>query len=127
MSTAPAETKPTATFKQPFIVLSLFVVILVVLLGVCAWDCALLRIRISFADEQIRIFEEMRARASQSEPGAATGYLKYMLAYYPSGTKQLKGSQLDQIVEQSRQNAIARIVADVRFRTGSTITTDPVE
>ena len=40
--------------------------------------------------------------------------LDYVVNYYPSGTKQKTGSELDQIVERARKNAEDDIIAYLR-------------
>lgn len=115
----------TGSFKKPFLVLSVITLILTVLYGKCVWDHTMLSIRMSFAEEQIKIIEDMRVKASQSEISEAVEYLEYALNYYPSGTKQIQGSRLDRIVESARANAVARIICDLRSRTGEDFGDDP--
>jgi hypothetical protein len=82
-------------------------------------------IRVSHANEQTHIFDEMIEKATvasrQDPPNvrAAVSYLKYVNQYYPSGTKQTTGSQLDRIVERSRLNAERQIKDILRAATGS--------
>lgn len=61
-----------------------------------------------FAREQVGIFHEMIEQA-RANPSDAHGCLEYVRNYYPSGTKQVEGSKLDQIVEGCRSHAIAEI------------------
>lgn len=79
---------------------------------------SLLRLRVSFAEEQTAIVEQMNTEARAGDPLAAVDYLEYTINYYPSGTKQSKGSKLDQIVERARRNAVQQIIADLRAKTG---------
>lgn len=115
----------TTRFKSTLIALSVVIVILAVLYGKCLWNHTLLSVRLSFADEQIKIFDDMRIKASHSELREAAGYLEYTLNYYPSGSKQTPGSPLDHIVENARANAVARIINDLRNRTGEDFGDDP--
>ena len=86
---------------------------------------SLLRLRVSFAEEQTAIFEQMNTEARAGDPLAAVDYLEYTINYYSSGTKQPKGSKLDQIVERARRNAVQQIVADLRAKTGEDHGDDP--
>ena len=52
-------------------------------------------------------------------------YLEYALWYYPSGTKQTKGSGLDQVVERARQCAVREIIEILRSRTRKDFGDDP--
>jgi hypothetical protein len=92
---------------------------------------AMFSISIAFADEQTAIFEEMADKAatalSQDPPDVAEaiGCLQYVHHYYPSGTKQLSGSRLDQIVERSRTAAGQRIIEQLRAATGQDFGDEP--
>lgn len=111
--------------KKTLIVLSVIIIILTALSAKCICDRAILSIRMSFALEQVDVFNEMRVRASKSELGEAAACLEYVLHYYPSGTKQIQGSQLDRLVEDARENSMARIISDLRSRTGKDFGDDP--
>lgn len=78
----------------------------------------MLRIQVAFASEQTQIFDEMRTRALDSDASGAAACLEYVVAYYPSGTKQETGSRLDRIVERERGVAVRDIVAHLRTKTG---------
>ncbi len=84
-----------------------------------------LRVRIALADEQTAIFDDMRVKAEPADAAKALDYLEYALRYYPSGTKQTEGSQLDRIVERARQNALREIIAGLRVKTGKNLGDDP--
>lgn len=111
--------------KTLLVVLSAVVVILSALYAKGHWDYVLLSVRLAFAEDQIRIFDDMRIKASQSDANGSVGCLEYVLNYYPSGTKQIRGSQLDRIVETARANAVARILSDLRHKTGNDFGDDP--
>jgi len=81
-------------------------------------------VQIAFADEQTAIFDEMR-RLTQESAAADVRYLDYTLWYYPSGSKQTKGSGLDRVVERARQCAMREIIAILRSRTGKDFGDDP--
>ena len=61
----------------------------------------MLTIRVAFASEQTQIFEDMRAKALRSDAETAANCLRYVVWYYPSGSKQEVGSRLDRMVERS--------------------------
>jgi hypothetical protein len=81
------------------------------------WSNVTLKLQAKFAQEQIRVFDEMSNRALSANPAQAAECLNYVLTYYPSGTKQERGSALDQIVEQQRERAIQEIITMLRVRT----------
>jgi hypothetical protein len=66
-------------------------------------------VQIAFADEQTAIFDQM-TRQTEESPTVDLGYLEYTLSYYPSGTKQTKGSSLDRVVERARCCAVQEII-----------------
>ena len=82
-------------------------------------------IRIAFAEEQCQIFTEMADKAAaalsshQSDVKAAVQCLKYAHNYYPSGTKQVAGSNLDAIVENARRASEQRIIEILKATTDS--------
>jgi hypothetical protein len=63
-------------------------------------------------------------RQSPPDTQAAVGYLEYAHNYYPSGTKQVRGSRLDRIVERSRSLAELRIIQMLRVVTGQELGDD---
>ena len=76
-------------------------------------------LRVTFADEQTHIFEEMRSQALAGDTTNAAQRLEYVVGYYPSGTKQQQASFLDRVVERSRARATTDIIAHLRSTTGS--------
>lgn len=98
-------------------VLSVLVVMLAML---CIWlmrQQAKATEQAEFAQEQIRIFNELSNRALVGNPAQSAEYLRRVVTYYPSGTKLESGSPLDQIVELQRQRAIQEIITMLRVRT----------
>jgi hypothetical protein len=81
-------------------------------------------VQIAFADEQTAIFDQMRRQTEESAV-VDVGYLEYALSYYPSGTKQTKGSTLDRVVERARRCAVREIIGILRSRTGKDFGDDP--
>jgi hypothetical protein len=85
--------------------------------------CALLawlnfqhQIRLRFAVGQIQTIEQLQERAlSSNQPEE---YLQAILNFYPSGTKQIRATKLDWIVENARSNALRLVIADLRIKTG---------
>jgi len=78
----------------------------------------MLHVRTTFAREQLDVFMDMRDRALKAEPEESVDCLRYLVEYYPTGTKQIRGSDLDLMVEQSRSEMIRQIIADLRRKTG---------
>lgn len=67
---------------------------------------ALLEIRVAFALETVGIIEDL---ARPEKPVAGNDLTETVVGiegYYPSGTKQVTGSRLDQLVEKYRRLAI---------------------
>jgi hypothetical protein len=112
-------------YKPLTIALSLACVGLIVLSGCLLWSYGRLKIRVAFASEQTRIFEEMRTQALQSDSTVAAGCLEYVVRYYSSGSKQETGSRLDRIVERERAFAVRDIVAYLRHKTGQDLGESP--
>lgn len=103
--------------------LSLLLLVLVVLLAWTFLQLGVITVRVAFAEEQTRIFEEMRRQASESlaqEPPdvkKAVGSLEYAYHYYASGTKQTKDSPLDRVVERARRSCVREIIQTLRAST----------
>lgn len=84
-----------------------------------------LKLSVAFADGQVKIFEDMKAAASgTTDPQKLSEQLKYVINYYPSGSKQAIGTQLDRIVETARSNAVAAIIFRLRATTGKDLGSD---
>lgn len=80
---------------------------------------------IIFADEQIRIFHLMQNEIYQSkDPYDMAVKLNYIVSYYPSGTKQEKGSRLDCIVETVRKNVTSDVINFLKRSTGKDFGSD---
>jgi hypothetical protein len=85
-----------------------------------------LKFHVAFAEDQVSIFEQMVTSSNgASDPHRITGFLAYVVNYYPSGSKQIKDTPLDRIVETSRSNAIAKIVIRLKNVTGKGLGDDP--
>jgi hypothetical protein len=113
------------SYKRAFFLTAFLGLVLIAVAGKLLYDHLLLSLRVSFAEDQTTIFDEMRAKALASSPRQAVECLEYTVNYYPSGTKQIPGSKLDQIVERARQSAIRDMLADLRARTGRNFGDDP--
>ena len=82
--------------------------------------------RVAFAEDQTRTVNEMLDRSLQStDPGEIAGYLRCTCDCYPSGTKQVRGSRLDRIVERHRSLAVAGIIEHLKVVTGEDLGPDP--
>lgn len=77
----------------------------------------------AFAEEQVRIFLEMRNKAASTSTVNAVQCLEYAVNHYPSGTKQKSGSRLDKLVESVRQDVCEQIMTMLKARTGKQINT----
>lgn len=107
--------------------------VFLLLLGIVVYqaiDHTVDSIRLALAEEQCEIFAEMAEKAvtalGRDPPDAkeAVQCLNYAHNYYPSGTKQLAGSRLDSIVENSRRAAELRIIEALKTATGSDLGND---
>ena len=107
--------------------------VFLLLLGLVVYqavDRAAQSIRLSLAKEQCQIFAwsaDEAVSALGSEPPDAhesVEHLKYVHRYYPSGTKQIAGSQLDAIVENCRRASELRIIEVLKAKTGSDLGDD---
>lgn len=103
--------------KASKVVFAGIVIALIALLGAVYWQYSLLKLHVAFANGQTQIFSDMLNKALQSDVSGAAGCLRYVVSYYPSGTKQEHGSQLDNIVERDRADAIRDIIAFLRSKT----------
>lgn len=105
--------------KRFTIALGVLFAVLLVGSGYLLWRYGHLQLQAAFAEEQTRIFEEMRTQALQSAaPHSIAGSLEYVVTYYPSGTKQSVESRLDRVVERHRTAAVRDIIAHLRRTTG---------
>lgn len=98
--------------------LGVAVLLLLSLCGWFVWRLGWLSLEVHFADEQTAIFDEMRVRALAGDAEEAARCLDYAASYYPSGSKQPRGSPLDRVVERQRAAAVREIVAHLRRLTG---------
>src|SRR4028119_518945 len=105
------------TSKPVTVSLGIAVALLLAASAKLSWDLVMLSVRIEFAREQLHIFDEMRRRALDSNVADAVELLRYAHGYYPSGTKQLRGSKLDRIVERQRAEAVRAIISHLRSKT----------
>ena len=105
--------------------LALVALLLAILLGWQSWNHARLKIEVAFAEEQTRIFEQMRQQAMEGSPSGAAESLAYVVNYYPSGTKQREGSRLDSVVERMRSCAVRDIILHLRQKTGEDLGEKP--
>ncbi len=113
------------SYKRLTIALVVLSVGLLALAGCLLWQYGWLSIRVALASEQMEIFDDMRAKALQSEPVEAADFLASAIQYYPSGTKQETGSRLDRMVERERSGVVRDIVAHLRVKTGEDLGAAP--
>jgi hypothetical protein len=67
----------------------------------------------------------MREEGIKEEPSECISNLEYIINYYPSGTKQIEGHRLDQIVETARAGAVREVISYLREKTGKDFGDDP--
>ncbi len=107
------------------IVLASALLIAVFAAGYWFVELQILHLRCAFALDQVTIFREMCSKAQGAPPGDVVGYLEYVVGYYPSGSKQLAGSALDEIVESARDSSIRELINRLRISTGRDLGDDP--
>ncbi len=117
--------KPTS-FKRLLIILGIFCLVLLVSIGCLLWSYFDFLLHVKLADEQVKVFYEMRTQSLQSSiPKEIAGNLEYVISYYPSRTKQKEGTILDQGVERSRRMVINDIVNHLRQVTNGDLNEKP--
>jgi hypothetical protein len=84
-----------------------------------------LTLRVLLAREQVKIFASMREKAHTADIQQAIECLEYTMRYYPSGTKQVQCSPLDEIVETSRTLAIVDMITLLRQESDKDFGSDP--
>jgi hypothetical protein len=100
-------------------------ILLLALAAFCLYERFTIGLRVAFAEEQTKVFDEMRAKTEAADPEEGLQFLEYAVSYYPSGTKQIAGSRLDTIVERARRSAVREMVATLRKKTGQNFGDDP--
>jgi hypothetical protein len=92
---------------------------LVLFVATCCllWSHLTLKSQTASARDQITYFTEMSNRSMAGTPAQAAECLAHVVNYYPSGTKQTRGSALDDLVERQRERAQLEIIAILRVRT----------
>ena len=110
--------KKTSLSNGLLVLVGLGALLLAILLGWQSWNYGRLKIEVAFAEEQTRIFEDMRQQALGGSPSGAAESLAYVVNYYPTGTKQREGSRLDKVVERARASVVRDIISELRQKTG---------
>lgn len=110
--------KTGLNYRRATIGIGALSVVLIVLCCALFWEHGLLEIRVKLAGAQTRIFDDVCNKARQGNTENAASCLEYVVNYYPSGTKQQPGSDLDQMVERERIMAEQKILAYLRVKTG---------
>ena len=114
-----------AGYKRLTIGLCVISSAMLLLCGSLFWSHGWLTVRVAWAEEQTKIFAEMRTRALQADSAGAAGILDYVVGYYPSGSKQETGSRLDRIVERERALVVRDIIVHLRTKTGEDLGANP--
>ena len=114
------------SFSNGLLVLvGLGALLLAILLGWQSWNYVRVKIEVAVAEEQTRIFEDMRNQALGASPTGAAESLAYVVNYYPTGTKQREGSRLDRVVERARAATVREIISELRQKTGEDLGAKP--
>jgi hypothetical protein len=103
-------------------------VLAVVNVVLCGWSLVSylhLDLRVALANDQTRFIVMWRDRALASKNADGVGLLQMIVHEYPSGTKQIKGSSLDQMVERQRADAVREVLAHLRKETSQDLGNDP--
>jgi hypothetical protein len=116
---------PQNTGRRPVWVVWLGGILLVAISAFCLFERFRIGLRVAFAEEQTAIFDEMRAKIETANPENGIEFLEYAVSYFPTGTKQIMGSRLDQIVERERRSAVREMIATLRKKTGQDFGDDP--
>jgi hypothetical protein len=90
---------------------------LLIVAGGLAYQVVELRVQLRLANEQVKIFDSMRLKAIAASPKEAAECLQYVQNYYPSGSRLVTGSQLDEVVESLRASVMREILCELRSRT----------
>jgi hypothetical protein len=72
-----------------------------------------IKLRIAYAEEQIKIFYFILNKSGDLLSPDIESSLNYVENYYPSGTKQIKDTRLDQIVELVRKDVIKQLTKNI--------------
>jgi hypothetical protein len=103
--------------------------LVVVVCCCCAFlgvEYLLLKLDVAFARGQVATFEAMKLSAeATTDARKMAEILEYVVNYYPSGTKQRKGSALDSVVEMARSNTTTFIIVRLRATTAKDLGGDP--
>jgi hypothetical protein len=94
----------------------------------CGWSLVSylhLNLRVTLANDQTRRIVVHRDQALALKKEDGIGSLWWIVNEYPSGTKQIKGSVLDQMVERQRAAAVHEVLAHLRKETGQNFGDDP--
>lgn len=106
-------------WRSVAIVLGVLVIALLASSGWLLWSNVWLSLTAHFAEEQTRIFQEMSDQALATDNAhRAANCLDYIVSYYPSGTKQERGTPLDFVVERHRNNSANAVIRRLRELTG---------
>lgn len=102
------------------------ITVIAIVFGGWGWaKFTILGIQASFAAEQTSIFERARSDSRPFDRSTTCDALDYVVGYYPSGTKQVTGSFLDQVVERHRQAVMRELIARLRNSSSDDFGDDP--
>ena len=111
--------------KKTILGLSLLCANLVVLSGFLLYSFLKLRVHVVLANDQIIRIARYRDDALVANAVDSTISLQQILQEFPSGTKQVKDSLLDHLVERQRADAVREIIAHLKAETGQNLGDKP--
>ncbi|WP_395143682.1 hypothetical protein [Armatimonas sp.] len=94
----------------------------------CSWSLVSylhLDLRVTLANDQTWRIVKSRDQALAMKNADGVGQLQMIVNEYPSGTKQIKGSLLDKMVERQRATAVHEVLTHLRKETGKNFGDDP--
>ena len=103
-------------------------ILAVVNVVLCSWSLVsylVLRLHLALANDQTWRMVRWRDEALASKNADGVGRLFLIVHDYPSGTKQIKGSLLDLMVERQRAAAVHEVLTHLRKETGQNFGDDP--
>jgi hypothetical protein len=109
--------------KIPWV--GIFAAVSLALSGWVLFSYLYLRVQVVLANDQTWHFAQSRDHALATKNAEGVVDLQKIVQEYPSGTKQSKGSLLDQMVERQRAAAVREVVAHLRKETGQNLGDDP--
>lgn len=114
-------------YRNAVFALSVICLLLAFVCGALLVELAPLKVRASLAVEQVKMFDWLLQGTNKPDVTATriADSMEGVLQYYPTGTKQISGSRLDQLVEFARQAVLREMITHLRELTGKDLGDDP--